>query len=91
MSEDLTKAFIEQDCDEHVRSILLEEIMATGLVNDRVREWTFNRFNVSLDFGKGTAQIEDELNPTPQGSAVLPISELRALLEDNDGAKPPRG
>jgi len=79
----LLSEFLSQDCNAAVRQTLLDEIRlhSTTKTTLVVREFTFNRFNVVLDFLAGNARIEDELDPSAQGSCRIPLSEFSAVLE----------
>ncbi len=63
MNDQLLEVFIREDCDTHARSVLLAAIKAkSGTAS--VEDFTFNRFNVRLDFEAGEAVIDDEINPS---------------------------
>lgn len=79
MKSELLEVFLMQDCDAHARSVLLAAIdkPPTGLEH---REFTFNRFNVVLDYLRQEAVIDDELHPA-DGEIRVPLEELRRQLE----------
>ena len=82
MNEELLELFIKEDCDQHARAVLLASIKAktgTGGVDD----FTFNRFNVRLDFGNKEAVVDDDLNPA-EGECRLPIERFIARIEVAD-------
>lgn len=79
MNEELLKLFIKEDCDQHAQSVLLSAVKSkTG--TDVIEEFTFNRFNVRLDFGTNQAVIDDELNPA-DGECSLPIEQFVDCVE----------
>jgi hypothetical protein len=74
MNDELLELFIKEDCDQHAQSLLLAAIKAkTG--TDGVEDFTFNRFNVRLDFGTCEAAIDDDLNPD-YGECRLPLNSF---------------
>lgn len=78
MSDELLKLFLEEDCDRHAQSVLLTAIRdknGTAAVED----FTFNRFNVRLDFIADVAVIDDELNPA-DGECRLPLNRFAELV-----------
>lgn len=80
---DLLKQFLAQDCDAYVRLTLLNEITRQMAANSVVvREFTFNRFNIVLNFGRQDVEIDDELDTGPGGSCSVTISEFSAALRD---------
>jgi hypothetical protein len=74
MNENLLDLFLQEDCDSYVRSLILASIRGKSSTMV-VEEFTFNRFNLLLDFGTNTAVINDELNPS-YGEYRLPLQEL---------------
>ena len=78
MSEELLKLFLEEDCDLHAQSILLAAIRAKK-GTDGIQDFTFNRFNVRLDFANGEAVLDDDLNPD-YGEHRLPLDNFAALI-----------
>ena len=80
MNQAILRAFLVEDCDEHVRGVLLREIDAWQGPCERIREFTFNRFNVRLDFSTGMVALDDELNPGPEGEWMGRLNEFREHL-----------
>jgi len=78
MSEDLLKLFLDEDCDQHAQSVLLETIK-TKRGTDGIEDFTFNRFNVRLDFANDQAAIDDDLNPD-YGERRLSLNEFASLV-----------
>jgi hypothetical protein len=78
MNEDLLKLFLDQDCDQHVQSAILETIK-TKTGTDGIEDFTFNRFNVHLDFANDQAAIDDDLNPD-YDECRLSLNDFAALV-----------
>ena len=78
MNDQLLKLFIKEDCDQHAQAVLLASIRAkTG--TDGTEDFTFNRFNVRLDFSS-EAVIDDDLNPG-DGECRIPIQRFATCVE----------
>ena len=79
MNDKLLEVFLKEDCDSHAQSVLLTSIRAkTG--TDGIEDFTFNRFNIRLNFGTNQAVIDDELNPA-DSECSLPIKRFVACVE----------
>jgi hypothetical protein len=79
MNDELLEMFIEEDCDQHAKSVLLASIGAkTG--TDGKEDFTFNRFNVRLNFGDSEAIIDDDLNPD-EGEYRLPLANFAKRVQ----------
>lgn len=84
--KELLEMFIKEDCDQHVKTVLLDAINAkTGTCG--IEEFTFNRFNVQLNYGSGEVVIDDELNPD-DGEYRLPLAKFLAHVEAVGNASP---
>lgn len=80
----LLNEFLAEDCEEHVRKMLISEINTYFTTKaDVVREFTFNRFNVRLNFQDGSAKIEDELDTSEDGSFSFSLAEFVAALNSH--------
>ena len=79
MNEGLIDQFLNEDSDSHSKAVLLAEVDADKH-QDRVVEFTFNRFNVRLDFGRARAVVTDDLNSSDEGECIVSINAFRALL-----------
>jgi pterin-4a-carbinolamine dehydratase len=74
MNNTLLNEFLEQDCELRRRLVIHEEVVRLLAEKAQVvREHTFNRFNLTLDFIREVAVLEDDLNPGPDGRLELPI------------------
>ena len=79
MTDQLVKPFIKEDCAQHAQAVLLASIRAkTG--TDGTEDFTFNRFNVRLDFSSEEAVIDDDLNPG-DGECRIPIQRFATCVE----------
>ncbi|MBS0171504.1 MAG: hypothetical protein JSR62_14230 [Nitrospira sp.] len=81
MNTDLLDAFFLEDGDAYARHKLLEAIreckkMHAGVV----REYAFNRFNVTLNFEAREVTLGDDLTVGPQGEYRLSIEEFEKML-----------
>jgi hypothetical protein len=79
MNDELLEMFIEEDCDQHAKSVLLASIRAKAGTNGK-EDFTFNRFNVRLDFGASEAVIDDDLNPD-DGECRLPLANFAERVQ----------
>lgn len=64
----LVDQFFAEECDEHVRELLLREAERR---QHGSRYFTFNRFNVRLDIDSASALIEDELDASASTTVSL--------------------
>ncbi len=78
MSQDLVRLFLEEDCDQHAQSVLLSSIRKMPRPGG-VEDFTFNRFNVRLDFDADQAIIDDDLNPD-YGEARLSLDDFASQV-----------
>jgi len=78
MNDELLELFIKEDCDQHAQSVLLAAIKAKSGTT-AVEDFTFNRFNVRLDFNADEAVIDDDLNPA-DGECRLPLNGFAARV-----------
>ena len=80
MNQNLFYEFLSEDGDAYVRrkiSDAIREQRVSGV--PAVREYTFNRFNVRLNFETNQATIQDDL--MPHGEHTLTIEELEKALQ----------
>lgn len=81
----LLKEFLEQDCDAAVHQKLIAEITRHGAVRTEVvREFTFNRFNICLDFQNGNVRVEDELDTSEAGSCSVSLADFASALNEHE-------
>jgi len=78
MKHNIVALFLKDECDQHVRSVLLRALQARR-GSDSVEDFTFNRFNVRLDFSNNEVIVDDELNPD-YGECRLPIDDFESLI-----------
>jgi len=60
MSACLVDRFMAEEATEHVRSVLISAIESAPPAGTRY--FTFNAFNVLLDFDQGSVTVEDEFD-----------------------------
>jgi hypothetical protein len=72
--------FLLEDCDSAVRQKLRNAIKEGGANTGLVREFTFNRFNVTLDFAAGNVRIEDELDTSERGLCWVSLSDFSTAV-----------
>jgi hypothetical protein len=82
MNTELLNIFLSEDGDSHARHKLLNAIhehKATGA--PMLREFTFNRFKVTLDFEAKKVSLQDDLTVDPQGEYKLSLDEFEKALQ----------
>jgi hypothetical protein len=71
----LFEQFLSEECTPEVRKLVTDA--AAHPVSARSKqEFEFNRFDLVLDFDKGTATIQDVTDTSDNGSMSVTISEL---------------
>lgn len=81
----LLNQFLNEDATAYVRQQLLDAI-DSGLKQNQVKEFTFNRFNVRIDFGRQTVMLEDDLDASDEGKMEISLPVfVKALREDLHG------
>ena len=82
---DLLEEFIAEECTESVPAMLLsdiEEQSKNGVA--QFKEYTFNRFNVYLNFIENEVRIEDDLDPEESGVLIVSLdSFVEAINKKN--------
>jgi hypothetical protein len=73
---DLVARFFAEDADEQTKRVLDDELRSR---TSGSRYFTFNVFNVRLDFDEQVATIEDELDA--QSAESLPLDDFRKAVE----------
>ena len=83
MNAELLNTFFSEDGDAHARQKLLDAIRKQGATGSRmVLEFTFNRFNVTLDFEAKVVSLQDDLTVGPQGEYKLSLDEFEKALQE---------
>jgi hypothetical protein len=83
MNKKLLDEFLSEDADAYSRQRLFEAIREQRTSGAPiVREYTFNRFNVTLDFGTKEVTLEDDLAVGPQGEYKLSVEEFEKALRE---------
>ena len=83
MNTELLNIFLSEDGDTHAGQKLLSAIgtqRAAG--SPMMRKFTFNRFNVTLDFEAKVVFLQDDLTVGPQGEYKLSMSEFEKALRE---------
>lgn len=77
MNNALFEVFLTEDCDAHVRHRLGEAVRQQGETCGKVcQKFTFNRFNVTLDFQAQLVTLEDDLNIDADGKCHISMAEF---------------
>lgn len=76
----LLERFLSTDADIAVREQLISDINLHSAGSSR-REYTFNRFNVTIDFDDEVVRIEDDLDTSAEGSRSLPLALFTEALK----------
>ena len=80
MHATLAEQFAGEELTRDVRQ-LLREAMKRGADGCKLRdELHFNRFNVLLDFQRGVATINDELDVSPAGTVEILLADFERLI-----------
>jgi hypothetical protein len=79
MNDDLFEAFLKEDCDRHARGVILEALRRVPYRSGEI-EFTFNRFNVRIDFSRNEVLVDDELDPG-DGSCTIRFELFRSRVE----------
>ena len=83
MNAELLNTFFSEDGDAHARQKLLDAIRtqrANG--TPMMRDFTFNRFNVTLDFEANQVYLQDDLTTGPEGEHTLTLDEFEKALQE---------
>lgn len=71
----LLEQFLREECTPDVRKLVADAAAHPDPVQSR-QDFEFNRFDLVLDFDKGTATIQDVTDTSENGSMSVAISEL---------------
>ena len=83
MNAELLNIFLSEDGDAHARDKLLDSISKQrATATPLVHEFTFNRFNVTLDFEAKKVSLQDDLTVGPQGEYELSLDEFEKALQE---------
>lgn len=78
--ETLLSQFVGEEFSKAAFAKLLADMQECSGTQNR-RSYTFNRFNIHLDFESEIALIEDDLNPDENGEMELHLSDFRSALK----------
>lgn len=84
MNKEILDVFLSEDCDKHAQKLLLYAIK-TKSGTGGTENFTFNRFNVRLNYALNEAVIDDEINPG-DGEFRLPLGEFVSCVENAQAA-----
>ena len=74
----LLTEFIEEEVTPEVKSLLLENLNKKA----GKQEYTFNRFNISVDFESDIVSIEDDLDVGESGLEQVTVSTFFSSLDE---------
>jgi len=77
----LIEQFLREECTKDVRK-LIRDAVAHHDQKQSTREFEFNRFNLVLDFEKGTATVDDETDVSDSGSVSVQMNELLDRIQE---------
>lgn len=80
MNSALLNEFLTEDADPQIRRKLVDAIREPK--NPSTLKFTFNRFNVVLDFEAKQVVIEDDLTVGPDGEFKLGFEEFVSALQE---------
>ena len=81
MNAGLLDAFMNEDCERHIVALLWREVCEPhnrGALQSR--EYTFNQFNLLVDFASETVRIDDEFDPSESGTCKVSLPQFRERL-----------
>lgn len=77
----LMDVFLAQEATPDVCQLICQAIDTHKERRDELyQRFTFNRFDVTIDFVNQVVQIEDDLTPDASGQAVVPLNEFVSRL-----------
>jgi hypothetical protein len=83
-TRDLLAEFLGEDCDATLAMEILAEIAKFSPTKaDVLRQYTMNRFNLFLDFQRDHVRIEDDLDPSDEGTLILSIDAFAAAMKNH--------
>jgi hypothetical protein len=81
MNEYLLAEFLAEDCDEHVRRLILKAIEEDKTnASNGSKNYSFNRFNLCLNFATREVVLDDDLNATANGEFRIDLDAFVAAL-----------
>ena len=77
MNNNLLDEFISEECSKTICNMLISDINKLKQTDTiKLKEYTFNRFNLYLNFETETALVEDELDVEESGEITISLSCL---------------
>lgn len=83
MRMSLIEQFIKEDFSESANNEILKECESL-IGKDISREYTFNRFNLKIDFGSNKVVLDDDLDCDESGQAIIELQEFIKLIKENE-------
>lgn len=81
-TRDLLAEFLNEDCDATLAQEILAEIAKFAPSQaDVLREYTTNRFNLSLDFRRDEVRLDDVLDVSDEGTLVVSVEAFTTALK----------
>jgi hypothetical protein len=82
MNTELLNTFLSEDGDAYARRELLDAISQQRTTGTPLaRKYTFNRFNLILDFETNQALLEDDLTVGPEGEYKIDLAKFERALQ----------
>lgn len=80
----LLDTFFFEDCNTQLRQKLLDVILENKTINTTlIKKYTFNRFNIILNFEAREVTLEDDLTTDSQGEYKLSLDEFEKALQEH--------
>jgi hypothetical protein len=82
MNSPLLDVFLQEECDEFTRNLLLDEIekQRQNSICEK-REFEFNVFNIEIDFVKQIVKVEDDLDASDESTVAITLDKFCDLLK----------
>ena len=82
MHKSLIDQFLEEDFNESNNNQLFKDCNDL-ITQDIQREYTFNRFNLKINFGNNEVILDDDLNMENDGQVTFDLNEFIKLIKKN--------
>ncbi|CAH9067659.1 hypothetical protein PSECIP111854_04166 [Pseudoalteromonas sp. CIP111854] len=82
MKNHLLEVFINEECDDHTRNLLISEIenlKESGICEKRTFE--FNIFNIEIDLVGKKVHIDDDIDLSDGGSTIVTLEAFYNALQ----------
>lgn len=79
--DSILEQFFKEEVNKYVKKLIFDAIDEDNKKpNEAQRRFEFNRFELTFDYAKSTAIIEDVLDPMVSGETQLPFIEFLSKL-----------